>query len=188
MHYVYGDTLMIASNAGTYQLPESERQHFKKPLGTLFRHKEDIREYLNWLKEHKKSKIIAVGDATTRVLLREGLYPDIAIIDGLEKREKTEPIDIDTFKVFEAKNPAAHITLEAWECINTAMKIDDIKIIIKIRGEEDLTVLPVILEAPEGSIVLYGQPNEGLVVVEDNKDKKNEVKELLKKMVRIDGI
>ena len=34
-----------------------------------------------------------------------------------------------------------------------------------INGEEDLLVIPVCLYAPENSVVMYGQPNEGLVIV-----------------------
>ena len=37
---------------------------------------------------------------------------------------------------------------------------------ITVFGEEDLLVLPVCIHAPDNSIVLYGQPNEGLVLVE----------------------
>ena len=36
---------------------------------------------------------------------------------------------------------------------------------ITINGEEDLLVIPVCLYAPENSVVMYGQPNEGLVIV-----------------------
>lgn len=40
---------------------------------------------------------------------------------------------------------------------------------ILVDGEEDLAVLPCILTAPSGSLVLYGQPGEGLVVCEVDK-------------------
>ncbi|TET75859.1 MAG: DUF359 domain-containing protein, partial [Candidatus Heimdallarchaeota archaeon] len=62
---------------------------------------------------------------------------------------------------------------------------DDIKIIIKISGEEDLLVLPAIYETPYNSKVLYGQPNEGLVVVTVTEEIKKKVKSLIQKMVKI---
>ena len=37
---------------------------------------------------------------------------------------------------------------------------------ITVNGEEDLLVLPVCIHAPDNAIVMYGQPNEGLVLVE----------------------
>ena len=40
---------------------------------------------------------------------------------------------------------------------------DKIKRQIIVKGEEDLAVLPCILIAPQETIILYGQPNEGLV-------------------------
>jgi len=36
---------------------------------------------------------------------------------------------------------------------------------ITVDGEEDLLVIPVCIHAPKNSIVMYGQPNEGLVIV-----------------------
>ena len=48
-----------------------------------------------------------------------------------------------------------------------------------VNGEEDLLVLPVCLFAPENSVVMYGQPNEGLVIAEIT----NEVREKVQKIV-----
>jgi uncharacterized protein (UPF0218 family) len=47
-------------------------------------------------------------------------------------------------------------------------------VILKIIGEEDLAVLPLILAAPLDTIIYYGQPNKGLVkilVSEENKER-----------------
>jgi len=40
-----------------------------------------------------------------------------------------------------------------------------------VDGEEDLAVIPCVLMAPEGSLILYGQPGEGVVLVETDKVK-----------------
>jgi hypothetical protein len=37
---------------------------------------------------------------------------------------------------------------------------------IIVDGEEDLLVIPACILAPENSVVMYGQPNEGLVIVQ----------------------
>jgi hypothetical protein len=37
--------------------------------------------------------------------------------------------------------------------------------LIKVIGEEDLIALPLIAYAPIDSVILYGQPSEGIVVV-----------------------
>ena len=39
---------------------------------------------------------------------------------------------------------------------------------IVVEGEEDLATLPAILYAPPGSVVVYGQPDEGSVLVKVN--------------------
>ena len=51
-----------------------------------------------------------------------------------------------------------------------------------VKGEEDLLVLPVLVHAPENSVVLYGQPDEGLVIVPVNqeaRDKANKIMDLM---------
>jgi uncharacterized protein (UPF0218 family) len=37
--------------------------------------------------------------------------------------------------------------------------------VIQVDGEEDLAVLPLALVAPHGSLILYGQPGEGVVLL-----------------------
>ncbi|HMK82220.1 MAG TPA: DUF359 domain-containing protein, partial [Candidatus Bathyarchaeia archaeon] len=51
-----------------------------------------------------------------------------------------------------------------------------------VDGEEDLLVLVVIAVAPVGSLVVYGQPNEGIVLVNVTLAKKKEVVDLLGRM------
>ena len=52
---------------------------------------------------------------------------------------------------------------------------------LTVDGEEDLLVLPVCLYAPENFVVMYGQPNEGLVIIKIN----HEIKEKVQKIVNI---
>ena len=33
-----------------------------------------------------------------------------------------------------------------------------------VDGEEDLAVIPLVIAAPDGAIVLYGQPHQGVVL------------------------
>jgi len=59
----------------------------------------------------------------------------------------------------------------------------DERIKIVVDGEEDLATLPAILYAPLGSAVVYGQPNEGSVLVEVTPEKKKHVMDLMNKMI-----
>ncbi len=173
--------------SGSYILPENQREYFKKPLGPLYETEEKIKKIISSLSEDDSiTKVITVGDVTTEVLLNNKLIPDLAVVDEHVQRKRISLIDISNFEIVEAENPAGTITAKAWSEIKKALKISDIKIIIRIEGEEDLLVLPVIYEAPLNSKVLYGQPNEGLVVVTVNEEIKQKIKNLMRKMVKID--
>jgi hypothetical protein len=51
-----------------------------------------------------------------------------------------------------------------------------------VEGEEDLLTLVAVVEAPENSLVVYGQPREGLVVVKVDEKIKKRVKEIVDSM------
>ena len=53
---------------------------------------------------------------------------------------------------------------------------------ISVNGEEDLLVIPVCVYAPENAIVMYGQPNEGLVIVKITPEIRNKTQKLLDSM------
>ena len=94
-----------------------------------------------------------------------GIRPQIQVIDGLEKRnQRNIPID-DTIKTeLTCKNPPGQITEESMQTIQKAFSCErPVRVIVK--GEEDLLVIPACIFAPENSVVMYGQPNEGLVIV-----------------------
>jgi uncharacterized protein (UPF0218 family) len=171
----------------SYILPEDKRQYFKQPLGVLHRTEEEIKQVIETFKGNTSiPRIISVGDVTTHLLIDNLLIPDLAIIDDRVQRMESKIVALDSFKVEEVQNPAGTITKDSWEKIHNSLEIYENKIIIKIAGEEDLLVLPVILEAPLNSKVLYGQPNEGLVVVTVTEEIKDKVQRLLLKMVKID--
>ena len=50
---------------------------------------------------------------------------------------------------------------------------------LTVNGEEDLLVLPVCIHAPENSVILYGQPNKGLVLVQITTEIRNKAQALL---------
>jgi len=177
---------LYSSEIGYFSLPESERKHFKQPLDILYKTESDVLDLITKLKEDKSiPKIITVGDVCSQTLIENSLIPDLAIIDGYVQRKQSSLVDLSHFQVLEANNPAGIITFEAWEVVRQAIKIDDNKIIIKITGEEDLLVLPVISETPYNSKVLYGQPNEGLVGVTVTRKIKTKIQNLIQKMVKI---
>ena len=146
------------------QLPDDLRDQLKKPLGNLISDNDPNKE--NIIKKiSTESIIITVGDKTTENLLQLGLRPQIQIIDGLEKRNKRIVPADDTINTnLSCINPSGGITEESIQVIQKAFSCEP-PVRITVSGEEDLLVIPVCIHAPENSIVMYGQPNEGLVIV-----------------------
>ena len=160
-------------------LPEDLRDSLKKPLGILIKDSDTTKE--NILKNiPQNSFIISVGDATTEKLIRYGITPSLQIIDGLEKRFKRIIPSSTTTTTFSCHNPPAQITEESLDVIKKALQVPPARIIV--IGEEDLLVLPVCVLAPENSVVLYGQPNEGLVFVRINSEIRNKAKSIIDSM------
>ena len=146
------------------QLPDVLREQLKNPLGNLISDNDPNKE--NIIKKiSAESILITVGDITTENMLQLGLKPQIQIIDGLEKRNQCiMPADDTVNTNISCRNPPGEITEESIQAIQKAFSCE-LPVRITVDGEEDLLVIPVCIHAPENSIVMYGQPNEGLVIV-----------------------
>ena len=147
------------------QLPDDLRDQLKTPLGNLINDNDPNKE--NIIKKNSaESVLITVGDRTTENILQLGLKPQVQIIDGLEKRNQCIVPTDDTINTkLSCKNPPGEITEESMQIIKKAFSSEP-PVRIIVDGEEDLLVIPVCILAPENSVVMYGQPNEGLVIVQ----------------------
>ena len=163
------------------QLSDDLRDQLKTPLGNLIRDNDPNKE--NIIKKiSAKSVIITVGDRTTENILQLGLKPQIQIIDGLEKRnQRIVPVDDTINTNLSCRNPPGEITEESMQIIKKAFSSES-PVRILVDGEEDLLVIPVCIYAPENSIVMYGQPNEGLVIVTVTPEIRAKVQKILDAM------
>jgi len=160
------------------QLPDDLRDQLKNPLGNLVSDNDPNKENIikNFFAE---SVIITVGDRTTENMLQLGLKPQIQIIDGLEKRnQRVVPTDDAVNTNLSCRNPPGEITEESMQVIQKAFS-SKLPVRITVDGEEDLLVLPVCIFAPENSVVMYGQPNEGLVIVHITPEIRAKVQKIL---------
>ncbi|WP_201721231.1 GTP-dependent dephospho-CoA kinase family protein [Methanonatronarchaeum thermophilum] len=158
----------------------------KKPLGELHRDESSFQEVLE---ESSYSGIVTVGDVTTYKLLREDVVPALAVVDGRVMREEAsqeikDAVEDWSYKKKTVRNPAGHITTDLINAIKEGLDLGE-PYLVSVIGEEDLAVLPVALYAPEGYIILYGQPKEGLVSVTVDRDCKDKVKVFLDMMEEI---
>lgn len=126
-------------------------------------------------------KIITVGDATTERLLTFGITPDIAVIDGVERRSLRDySINYPAIEML-CTNPAGMISRGAVQVLQSALETPS-PVMVIVEGEEDMLALPLFTMAPKGSAVLYGQPLEGIVLVNITEEKQNQAKDLMNRI------
>jgi cytidyltransferase-like protein len=149
-------------------LPENLRLSLQQPWGEIVG---DVPEDVDG------SKTITIGDIVTQTFNHKKIGQFLSIIDFVVQRQiKFHDLSELCFthrNIEKTRNPHGTITPELFEAVGKAFKTKDEKIIL-VEGEEDLAVLPVLLVAPLGFSIFYGQPNVGMVqvlVTEENKEK-----------------
>jgi GTP-dependent dephospho-CoA kinase len=169
-----------------YCLPDELKSELRKLHGELYRGngqdtaRQIIKNFSN------STKVITVGDIVTFNLLNAGLVPDISFVDDRTKRvPASDHIMHGTkhprFTTITVENPPGIITEGLMREVSKAMDSDN-PVRIFVKGEEDLAALPAIAMAPLSSVVIYGLPDEGAVVVKVTQDKKKEIQSLIDKM------
>ncbi len=142
-------------------LPESLRDELKRPFGELL----ECAEIPKRVKVD--GKLVAIGDSVASCLIRSGVSPSLIIWDGKTKRLPAGPGDIKVLESYakakRVKNPPAMITKAAWDAVVSALSED--KASLLVDGEEDLLAIPVILNAPLGTRVVYGLPDKGAILI-----------------------
>lgn len=161
-------------------LSDSLRDSLKKPMGLLIKDSEVTKEAILQIMP-KDVFLITVGDATTEKMIKFGLDPSLQIVDSLEKRNKRSLPLGKVRTTLECINPAAEITNESISIIKKAFHAD-VPVRIIVKGEEDLLVLPVAIHAPKNSVIMYGQPNEGLVIVKVTEEIRNKATKIMNSM------
>lgn len=126
------------------------------------------------------SKVSTVGDVVSRESLKAGISVDLRLVDQKTLRRIIDPFEIKATRTFRVRNPAGVITQEAWDAIKEALRNRDA--VIFVDGEEDLLAIPTIIESPDNSFIVYGQPSEGLVVVTATPDVKARVRQMVDRM------
>ena len=193
------------------RLPDEIRPMLQKPIGELIGgSEEDLGKAVSIIKQRIHSRggtlIITVGDVVAKSFNEGELSMDIAIVDFYVKREERfknvgelgfskgqpdgivdNPKGMLTGKLFKA---VKEVFFCHPELVSGSRKMpkqvrhdNEKPYIIRVIGEEDLVTLAVILAAPLGTIVYYGQPNEGIVEVIVTEEKKAEIQKIVSQFV-----
>ena len=161
------------------------RNQLKSPLGLLVKDFEVTRELLEKY-FHEPIVTVCVGDRTAERLNEFGFTVNLEIVDMMERRfARPSPNLSSEREVVRANNEAGSITSEALQKLDQILNmiLRDAKKTVRlvIYGEEDLLALPVIAFFPDNTVVFYGQPGEGLVIVQ-SKDATQKAMEIIAKV------
>ncbi len=160
----------------------------KQPFGTLILDREITKERItSFLKDAKK--VVSIGDATTYTLISFDITPDLSIIDGKERRSKNNIkrcIIDDNYNQcrvikFRCRNRAGTISRDALSVLHDALRISE-PVRIIVEGEEDMLALAIFAIVPDDSLVLYGQPLEGMVIVKIDNKVREKAKDLMSRV------
>lgn len=158
-------------------LPENLRWVLQKPWGEVLN---EIPQNINGL------ETVVVGDATAQKFNEKKIDQFLSIVDFLIHRQvkfhQLSELGFDDQDAQKIKNPPGTMTPELFEAVTKAFDIKNTKKrVILVEGEDDLAVLPVLLIAPLGFSIFYGQPGEGLVRVDVTEEIKEKAYQLANK-------
>jgi uncharacterized protein (UPF0218 family) len=159
------------------------RGELKNPLGELVRG-EIPEPYLKIRNLLNDSFLVTVGDVVTENVLKLGIQPNVAIYDHKTKRKEYNPEVDSNAVILTVKNPPGTVTKALLNAVKKGVEISlrGRRVHIKVNGEEDLAAIPAVLYAPLGSIVLYGQPDEGVVLIKVTPECKRRCGRILSRM------
>ena len=183
------------------RVPQNRRKSFAAPLDMLIggTREDTVPQVENIFKDFLKSGLTLnfyiVGDIVAQDFLSNPFlrsFIKICVIDGKTQRNQIN-IDYEGFfeEEIELENPAGTINKDCSEIFRRSINSNK-KTLIKItEGEEDLLILPLIIEIPledQGHFAFYGQPPitdssfvipEGIVIVKVDKNIQEKVRKVI---------
>jgi uncharacterized protein (UPF0218 family) len=165
-----------------YRVDDKVKTRLKHPIGQLIVGEPDVTipKLIDLVAKCDPKKIISVGDIVSLALWQHGVKAAIYVIDHKTERKDISQSIVGPREVT-VKNPHGGITRDVIRLLQQVIEQDEPTVVL-VEGEEDLLVLPSVLYSPIGSIVVYGQPLVGIVVVTVSLDSKNMVSELMEAM------
>ena len=159
------------------------RERLSRPFGPVL----GFDEAAARLARRRPPKVVAVGDQIVMNLLRADLKPDVAVVDLACQRH---PVPREWERAMReaasrgmdraVPNPAGTVHPRMEQALRTLLA--DGSGWLLIEGEDDLCSLVVMAAAPPQTLLLYGQPNLGVVWVEIEPGIQKTAQELLAKL------
>jgi uncharacterized protein (UPF0218 family) len=162
------------------ELQPALRPKLKEPMGPLYTDAEALLAAAG-------DPLITVGDMVTYHLLEAGRVPDVALVDERTERSAVDDSVVAAFEGFDrevtVENPPAVLTTGLLQTLQDAIgRAGTGSTLVVVDGEEDLATLPALVAAPTGASIVYGQPGEGMVLVEVDLTSTDRARDLLSRM------
>jgi uncharacterized protein (UPF0218 family) len=114
-------------------------------------------------------------------LLRLGIVPAVQVVDGREKRRSRPFPDGKVVHELHVRNPAGGLSEAAFRQLAEARAAPK-PVRLVVEGEEDLLTLIVLASYPDRTLVLYGQPDKGVVIVPIHQTSRQRARRVLSAM------
>lgn len=165
-------------------LPEGMRAELQEPFGILIPDAEVTAERLR-PEIPDGALVVAVGDATTERLASLGMRAGVEVVDGQERRASRAAPGGAPATSLSCKNGAGTIDDLALAALREALTAPR-PVRLTVDGEEDLLAVPLCEMCEDGSVVAYGQPGEGMVIVRVGPGSRGRARRIMKMMGRRD--
>lgn len=130
-------------------------------------------------RDYKKSRIIAVGDVTAKVLHENGISPFLEVVD-LKTKRGTEGSFASVSGSHKIRNEPGTLSHDLFFLIEKLLHGEGGR--IEIDGEEDLAVIPIIFYSDKNTVVAYGIPDVGMACIQVSVEVKQLVNDLIERM------
>lgn len=189
------------------RIPQDKRHLFTEPLDILIAgtREETIDQIVNifddFTKSEKKVNFYLVGDVVAKDFLSNQFLKTFVKVCIIDEKTQRNHIHLNFEKFFdqtiEFQNPEGTINKDSWKLFRDIINSGKTTLIKITEGEEDLLLLPLILQLPllneVKNFAFYGQPPitdsnfiipEGIVIVDVDKNIQEKVKKVISIMER----
>ena len=184
------------------RIPQDKRHLFADPLDVLIagKREETLIQVETIFQDYQQSgkviKFYIVGDIVAKDFLSNQFLKKFIKVCIIDEKTQRNHINIEFEEFFEQiikfQNPEGTINKDCWKLFREVIKSEKRTLIKITEGEEDLLILPLILEIPilEGvkNFAFYGQPPitdssfiipEGIVIVDVDKNIQEKVNKVI---------
>lgn len=150
----------------TLVLTNQQKMAFAEPQGELVRHPSPT------------ENIFIVGDTSLEYFIKNQWPYQLGVIDFLKQRKPYQPpVIVADENSIHTSNQAGTISSDLKNSLKKAL-INKTKHVI-VSGEEDLAAVVLVLLAPLGSHIYYGQPQKGMIELRVTEEKKEHIAKIL---------